>query len=265
MNLDLQGKVVLVTGSGEGIGRRAVLTFAEEGADVVINDIIVSRAESVAKEVRAVGVKGQVTIADVSNADEVADMINNVLSEFGRIDILVNNASAWDRKLFSKSVRGEWAAPINVCLYGTLNCSRAVLNHMIERRYGKIINVVSDAGRVGESNSPIYAAAKAGIIAFTKSLAKEVGRYNINVNCVSPAATNTERRVREHQMEWEQASEEERQKIKRRDEAQLRFYPLGRLGEPEDVGNVVVFLASDRARHITGQVISVNGGYTMIG
>lgn len=154
---------------------------------------------------------------------------------------------------------------MNVCLYGTLNCSRAVIDHMIERRYGKLINVVSDVGRIGDPNSPVYAAAKAGIMAFSKSLAKEVGQYNINVNCVSPAATNTERRIREHQMKWEQAAEEERQRIKKRDEAQLRLYPLGRLAEPQDVANMIVFLASECARHITGQVISVNGGYIMIG
>lgn len=264
MDLGLKHRVVLVTGSGEGIGRRAALTFAEESANVVINDIVASRAESVAKEVRALGVKALATVADVSNADEVDNMINKVLSEFATIDILVNNAFAWDHKPFSKSARQEWAAPINVCLYGTLNCCQAVVGQMIEQKYGKIISVVSDAGRVGEPNSPIYAAAKAAIIAFTKSLAKEVGQYNINVNCVSSAATNTERRIREHQMEWKQASEEERRRIKRRDEAQLRLYPLGRLGEPEDVSNMVVFLASERARHITGQVISVNGGYIMV-
>ena len=265
MDLGLKHRVVLVTGSGEGVGRRAVLTFAEEGANVVINDIMASRAESVAKAVKEIGAKCLTAIADVSNAEEVGSMVENVFSAFGRIDILVNNAFAWDRKPFHQSTRGEWAAPIDVCLYGALNCSRAVISRMIERRCGKIINVVSDAGRIGEPNSPIYAAAKAGIIAFSKSLAKEVGQYKISVNCVSPAAVNTERRIREHQMEWEQATEEERQRIKRRDQAQLRLYPLGRLGEPDDVANLIVFLASERASYITGQVISVNGGYVMMG
>jgi len=265
MDLNLKDKVVVVTGSGEGIGKRTVLTFAREGCNVVVNDIVASKAESVAKEVEALGVKTLVAVADVSNMDEVDGMIKKVFLQFTRIDILVNNAFAWDRKPFSKSAREDWVAPINVCLYGTLHCTKAVINHMTEARYGKIINVVSDAGRVGEANSPIYAAAKAGIIAFSKSLAKEVGHYNINVNCVSPAAVNTERRIREHQMEWEQATAERREWIKQRDQTQLRLYPLGRLGEPEDIANVIVFLASDRARYITGQVISVNGGYIMVG
>lgn len=262
----MKDKVVFVTGSGEGIGRRTVLTFAEEGANVAINDIIGQKAKNVASEARSLGVSALPLTGDVSKATEVDDMVKKIFTEFERIDILVNNAFAWDRALFSQSAREGWVAPINVCLYGTLNCSRAIINHMIERKYGKIINVASDAARVGEPNSPVYAAAKAGIIAFSKSLAKEVGRYNINVNCVSPGATNTERRLKEHEIELQQATtEEEREKIKRRDAAQLRLYPLGRIGEPEDVANTIVFLASEHARHITGQVISIDGGYTMVG
>lgn len=265
MDLSLKNRVVLITGSGEGIGRRAALIFAEEGANLITNDIIYQKAENVASEAKAFGVRVLPLGGDVSKANEVEDMIKKVLSEFGKIDVLVNNAFVWDRKPFSQSAREEWVPPIEVCLYGTLNCSRAVINHMIDRKGGKIISVVSDAGRVGEATSPIYAAAKAGIIAFSKSLAREVGRYNININCVSPSATNTERRIREHQMEWERATEEERERIKKRDEAQLRFYPLRRLGEPEDVANMIVFLASECTKYITGQVISVNGGYSMIG
>jgi NAD(P)-dependent dehydrogenase (short-subunit alcohol dehydrogenase family) len=135
---------------------------------------------------------------------------------------------------------------------------------MIAQKYGKIVSIISDAARVGEPNLPVYAAAKAAVLAFSKSLAKEVGRFNINVNCVSPGATWTERRIREHQAAWEKATEEEREKIKRRDEKQLKLYPIGHLGQPEDVANAIVFLATERARQITGEVISVNGGYAMI-
>jgi len=265
MDLGLEGKVALVTGAGEGIGRRTILTFAEEGAKVVVNDIVASKVEDVADKARALGVEVLAIVADVTNADEVNGMVKEVISKVGRIDILVNNAYASGHKLFTQSIRADWEKPINVCLYGTLNCSRAVIEHMIEREYGKIVSLISDAGRIGEPGLSVYAAAKAGILAFSRSLAKEVGRYNINVNCVSPGATNTERRIREHQAEWERATEEERQRIKKRDEAQLRLYPLGKLAEPEDVANMVVFLASERARHITGQVISVDGGYIMIG
>lgn len=241
MDLGLYGKVALVTGSGEGIGRRTILLLAEEGARVVVNDVVLAKVESVANEVRALGAKVLRMVADVTSFDEVNNVVKQVISEFGQIDILVNNAYASDRKPFSQSTKVDWDKPINVCLYGTLNCTRAVIRHMMERNYGRIINVISDASLIGEPGLPIYAAAKAGVLAFSRSLAKEVGRYNINVNCVSPGATNTERRIREHQAEWEKATEEEREKIKRRDERQLRLYPVGRLGEPEDVANAIVF------------------------
>lgn len=264
MDLVLEGKVAIVTGSGEGIGRRTILTFAEEGANVVVNDIVPSKVETVVNEVQRLGAKALGAVADVTNADEVNDMVKKVISEFGRIDILVNNAYLSDRKFFALSSRQDWDKPINVCLYGTLNCTRAVIGHMIEQGYGKIISVVSDAARVGEAINPAYAAAKGGILSFSKTLALEEGRHNINVNCVAPSATNTERRIRERQQRWEQATEEERKKIKERDEGQLRLYPLRRLGQPEDLANMIVFLASERASWITGQCISVNGGFAMV-
>lgn len=264
MNLGLTDRVALVTGSGEGIGRRTILTLAEEGATVVVVDINGANAEKVAAEARALKVKALAKGVDVTREDQVKAMVDEVLQEFGTIDILVNNAYASDRKLFSRSGRADWEKPINVCLYGTLNCTRAVIEPMMARKYGRIISLISDAARIGEAVLPVYAAAKAGVLAFSRSLAKEVGRYNINVNCVSPGATWTERRIREHQVEWDKASEEERERIKKRDEKQLRLYPMGRLGDPEDVANAIVFLASDRARQITGEVVSVNGGFAMV-
>ena len=264
MDLQLEGKVALVTGGGEGIGRRTCLIFAQEGVNLVVNDVIADRANHVADEARAQGVKALPVVADVTKPGEVDGMVEKALSEYGKIDILVNNAFAWDRKRFTQSVREEWEQPINVCLYGVLNCSWAVINHMVERKYGKVINLVSDAGLVGEMTSPIYAAAKAGILSFSRSLAKEVGRHGINVNCVSPGAINTERRIREHQAEWDQADEEKREKITIRNKKQLKFYPLGRIGKPEDVGNMIVYLASDVAGYITGQVMPVDGGYAMV-
>ena len=264
MDLHLKGKVVLVTGSGDGIGRGAIMMFAEEGAHVIVNDIIADKAEDVAAEAKTYGVKSLPIIADVTKPEEVGKMVARVLQEFGKIDVLVNNAFVMDRKPFSQSLKEEWAPPINVCLLGTLHCCHAVINPMTTQKNGKIISVVSDAGRIGEKNSPIYSAAKAGAIAFSKSLAREMGKYNVNVNCVSAGATQTERRIREHQEEWDRAGEKEKERILRKDQAQLKLYPMGRLGDPEDVAAMIVFLASDRARHITGQVISVNGGYSMI-
>ncbi len=264
MDMDLKGKVALVTGSGEGIGRRTILTFAQEGADVVVNDLDPAKVEKVMAEARAFGVRVLGKAADVTDQARVNSMVEEIVAAMGKIDILVNNAYASDRKFFTQSSKADWDKPINVCLYGTLNCTRAVVAHMTARKYGKIVSLVSDAARIGEPNLPIYAAAKAGILAFSRSLAKEVGRYNINVNCVSPGATWTERRLREHQAAWDKAGEEERQKLKIRESKQLKLYPIGRLGQPEDVANAIVFLATEKARQITGQVISVNGGYAMV-
>jgi 2-hydroxycyclohexanecarboxyl-CoA dehydrogenase len=264
MDLGLKGKVALVTGSGEGIGRRTILTFAQEGADVVVNDLIPAKMEKVVEEAKGFGIRVLGQAADVTNQDQVNNMVKEIIAEMGKIDILVNNAYASDRKLFTQSSKADWDKPISVCLYGTFNVSRAVVVHMVAQKYGKIINLISDAARIGEPNLPIYAAAKAGILAFSRSLAKEVGRHNINVNCVSPGATWTERRVREHRAAWDKANEEERERLKKREERQLKLYPIGRLGQPEDVANVIVFLATERARQITGEVISVNGGYAMV-
>ena len=264
MDFHLKDKVVLVTGSGEGIGRQAIRMFAEEGAHVIVNDIIADKADQVAAEAKTLGVESLSIAADVTQPEEVGKMAAKIFQKFGKLDVLVNNAFAWDKKPFSQSLREEWGPPIDVCLLGTLYCCHAVIHSMISQKYGKIISVASDAGRVGEKNSPIYSAAKAGVIALSKSLAREVGQYNINVNCVSAGATRTERRIREQQEERERANEKERERILRRDQAQLKLYPLGRLGEPEDVAAMIVFLASDRAKHITGQVISVNGGYSMV-
>lgn len=265
MELGLADKVVLVTGSGKGIGRQTILSFAQEQAKVVVNDIDQASAEKVAEEARKIGVDSMACLADVTNPDDVKRMVYEVISKFGRIDVLVNNAFTWDRKRFTDSRREEWEPPLKVCLYGTLHCCHSVVTSMVAQKSGKIISMVSEAGRIGEATSPIYAASKAAIIAFSKSLAKEVGHSNINVNCVSAAAVNTERRIREHQAEWEVATNDEKEKIKIRNKKQLSLYPLGRIGMPADIAGMLVFLASERASYITGQVFGVNGGYTMIG
>lgn len=265
MDLALKDKIAIVTGAGEGVGRRCILSFAEEGANVVINDIIAEKAERVASEARVLGVQALPILADVTNATQVTEMAKKTLNEFGRIDILVNNAFASDWQPFTRSTREDWDKPINVCLYGTLNCTRAVINTMVEQKYGKVISVLSDAARIGEPWLPIYSAAKAAILAFTKSLAKEVGPHNVNANCVSLSATNTERRRRKLEKQLAEATtQEERDRLRRKEEKQLELYPLRRLGEPEDAANMIVFLASERARHITGQTFSVNGGFCTV-
>jgi len=269
MDFDLKGKVAIVTGSGEGIGRMTVLTLAGEGADVVVNDIDLTRAEKTASEAKALGVKALSIKGAVDSPKEVNAMVKKVIEDLGKVDILINNAGRgvnWEAgktpRPFAETEKEDWDYTINLCLYGVLNCTRAVLPGMIERKYGKIVNMISDAGRIGEPFMAAYSAAKGGIVAFQKALAKEVGRYNINVNGVSAGATQTERILR--------ASETQRAKIgdeafEKRREEMLKVYPMRRLGEPVDLARMCVFLSSDVSKHVTGQTISVSGGFSMVG
>ena len=278
MDLGLTDKVALVTGAGRGIGRAIALTLAEEGARVVVNDYYQERADAVVQEIatapalqappaEALGVQ-----ADVTDAEAVRAMVSAAVERFGRIDILVNNAgipatTGLDAQgggfgpLFAKTGPEEWRRTMDVITRGVLNCSQAVLPHMIEQGGGVILNIVSDAGRVGEPRLVAYSMAKAGVIGFAKALAKEEGRNGIRVNCVSPATTETEAIAGL----LNDTSSEGQARV----QAMLRQYPLGRkrggLGRPQDIANAVAFLVSDRAEWITGQVLSVNGGYSMVG
>jgi 2-hydroxycyclohexanecarboxyl-CoA dehydrogenase len=268
MDFDLKGKVAIVTGSGEGIGRMTLLTLAGEGANVMVNDIDLSRAEKTADEARALGVKALAIKAAVDSPEEVNAMVKKVMDEFGKVDILINNAGRgvnWEAgkapRPFAETEKEDWDYTINLCLYGVLSCTRAVLPGMIERKYGKIVNMISDAGRIGEPFMAAYSAAKGGIVAFQKALAKEVGRYNINVNGVSAGATQTERNLRASEAMKAKMGEEQYQK---RREEMLKVYPMRRLGEPIDLARMCVFLSSDVSRHITGQTISVSGGFSMV-
>jgi 2-hydroxycyclohexanecarboxyl-CoA dehydrogenase len=268
MDFDLKGKVAIVTGSGEGIGRMTVLMLAGEGANVVVNDIDLARAEKTAAEAKALGVKALAIKAAVDSPAEVNAMVKKVIEELGKIDILINNAGRgvnWEAgktpRPFAETDKEDWDYTINLCLYGVLNCTRAVLPDMIQRKYGKIVNMISDAGRIGEPFMAAYSAAKGGIVAFQKALAKEVGRYNINVNGVSAGATQTERILRASEAQKAKMGEEEFQK---RREEMLKVYPMRRLGEPIDLARMCVFLSSDVSKHITGQTISVSGGFSMV-
>jgi NAD(P)-dependent dehydrogenase (short-subunit alcohol dehydrogenase family) len=268
MDLMLKGKVSIVTGCGEGIGRRTALVLGGEGAKIVVNDIYPEKITKLVNELQAQGIEALGIKADVTREEEVNQLVKQTIDRFGKVDILVNNAGRgadWEHggspKSFVSTERKNWDYTISVCLYGTLNCTREVLPHMIERKYGKIISMISDAGRVGEPNQAAYSAAKGGIVAFSKALAKEVAGYNINVNCVSAAATRTERYIATFEKWKEQldpkAFEERIQKM-------VRGYPLGRLGEPIDQARAVAFFASDCSNWVTGQTLSVNGGYSMV-
>jgi len=264
MDMGIKGRVALVTGAGRGIGGQICRTLAEEGAKVAVNDVMQERADAVAGEIRQAGGQAIGIVADVTDLEAVTAMVKRVSEEWGSLDILVNNAgipvvtgpdddTAAGGPFFSRSDRAQWDRTMGLITYGVLNCSRAVIEGMSERGWGRIINIISDAGRVGEPRLVAYSMAKAGTVGFSKALAKEMGRFCVTVNCVSPATTETEATA-----DW----------IKEQGERIMRQYPLARglnrLGQPTDIANAVAFLASQRAEWITGQVLSVNGGYSMV-
>jgi 3-oxoacyl-[acyl-carrier protein] reductase len=270
MDLGLKGKVALVTGGGLGIGRRIALTLAEEGATVVINDLFEDRANAVAEEIVASGGEARGWAADVGDYGAIEAMVDGIARDLGGIDILVNNAGVPPPQpgepmgaLFVDSEPSDWPRRMDVITYGVMNCCRLVAPRMIEAgKGGKIVTIVSDAGIVGEPMAAAYSAAKAGVIGLSKTLAKELGKYRINVNCVSPGATMVEsgqsdRRGREVDVDRQSAFYE---KV-------LKAYPLGRghgrAGLPSDVADPVVFLCSDRAVWITGAVVRASGGYSI--
>jgi len=263
MDLDLASKAVIVTGGGSNIGRGIVLAFARERSNVVIADIDEAQGQKVAKEASALGSKTVAIKTDVTDVDSVAAMVKKTLEEFGQIDILVNNVGWGLDRLFIEKPRAEWEKEVNINFWGVINCTRAVLDHMMERKYGKIISIGSDAGRMGEYREAVYAGCKGGVIALSKALARELGRHGINVNVVCPGATVPENP--EHAGELSMWKGDMTQVFTpEAQEKAAKAYPLRRLGKPEDVANVAVFLASDAASFITGQTISVSGGYTMM-
>jgi 2-hydroxycyclohexanecarboxyl-CoA dehydrogenase len=273
MDLGITGKVALVTGAGQGIGRQIALTLAEEGARVAVNDIVLDKAKVVVDAIAGKGGTALAVQADVTDEASVNAMVERVIQEWGGVNILVNNAGiplrdgagagAAERseRYFPAGGRTSWDRTMHIITYGVLNCCQAVLPHMVNSREGKIVSIISDAGRVGEPALTTYSMAKAGVIGFSKALAKEVGRHNINVNCVSPGATATPATGNIGQGERTPEQEERMRAI-------YRVYPMARgvnrLGLPSDIADAVAFLVSQRANWITGQTLSVSGGYSMI-
>jgi len=244
----LSGKVAIVTGSAKGIGKAIAIRLAKEGATVVISDILEDLAEATSKEILQSGYTAIAIKADITNTAEAEHLIQKTKEQLGRVDILVNNAGITKDNLLIRMSEAEWDAVINVNLKGTFNCLKAAAKVMMKQRSGKIINISSVVGLMGNFGQTNYAASKAGIIGLTKSAAKELAPRGINVNAVAPGFIETEM--------TDKLSDEVK-------EAFLKAIPLKRSGKPEDVADVVAFLAAPDSNYITGQVLQVDGGLLM--
>jgi NAD(P)-dependent dehydrogenase (short-subunit alcohol dehydrogenase family) len=263
--LELKGKTVIVTGGGSNIGRGIVLAFIMEGANVVNAEVVEAQGEKVVEEANSLGGGKAVFIkTDVTDWDSVQAMAKQTLDKFGKIDILVNNVGWVRDDWFVNKPREEWEKEIARNLWSDINCVRAVLDHMIERNYGRVISISSDAARIGQVREVVYSGCKGAVIAMSRSLARELARHGITVNTICPGVIVPQsKEVISAESFWTEnmmkvfGTAEAREKV-------VKGIPLGRLGTPEDIANAVLFLASDRASFITGQALSVDGGYAMV-
>jgi 2-hydroxycyclohexanecarboxyl-CoA dehydrogenase len=249
----LKDKVAIVTGAASGIGRAIALAMGREGARVAALDLNGDGAAAVAREIGAAGGEAQAWSLDVADAGRVAAVVGDVVSRWSTVHVLVNCAG-WDKPIpFVETTPDFWDKILAINLKGPIACTHAVLPPMIAQGYGKIVSIASDAGRVGSTGEAVYSAAKGGLIAFTKTIARETARHRINVNCVCPGPSDTPL----FQKEFAGPSPKLAESLK-------RVIPWGRLGVPDDIAPAVVFLASDDAGYITGQTLSVSGGLTMV-
>ncbi|MGL4880604.1 MAG: 3-oxoacyl-[acyl-carrier-protein] reductase [Waterburya sp.] len=243
----LKDKVAVVTGASRGIGKAAALALATQGAKVVVNYARSSEAaEAIAQEIKAAGGEAIAIQADVSQSAEVDNLIKQTLDNFGRIDVLVNNAGITKDTLLLRMKPEQWQAVIDLNLTGVFLCTKAVSKTMLKQRSGRIINIASVAGQMGNPGQANYSAAKAGVIGFTKTVAKELANRGVTVNAVAPGFIETDMT---HDLQSEEI---------------IKFIPLGRYGKPEEVAGTIRFLAADpAAAYITGQVFNVDGGMVM--
>ena len=248
LTMKLKGKVSLVTGAARGIGKEIALTLAREGSAIVLWDINSELCKKVEEQIKKLGTNALFSEVEVSNLEEVSNAVKTAVEKFGTIDILVNNAGITKDTLIIRMKEEDWDKVIAVNLKGVFNCTKEVIPVMMKKSWGRIINITSVIGIIGNRGQANYAASKAGIIGLTKSIAKEVASRNITCNAIAPGYIETEMTSRLPES------------VK---EAYIKSIPLARAGTPSDVANLVLFLAQDESSYITGQVINVDGGMVM--
>ena len=246
--MDLKNKIAIVTGSRRGIGKAIVLALAKAGAHVVVSDINLDDCNKVVEEIKAIGKEGLAVKADISNPEEVKEMVKSTVKRFGKIDILVNNAGIYMQKSLTDATEQDFDRILDINLKGVFLCSKAVVPEMIKQGKGKIINITSIAGQVGFANSSAYCASKGAIINITRELALELAQYKINVNAIGPGVIET-------------PMTKDLLEDKATKETLLANIPLSRIGKPEDIANAALFLASDNSDYITGITLFVDGGW----
>ncbi|MEB2399836.1 MAG: SDR family NAD(P)-dependent oxidoreductase [Alcaligenaceae bacterium] len=260
MDLGIQGRVAVITGGVQGIGFEVARELALSGVRLVLADVN-DAAGNDAVRVLAPSTEVEFIRTDLTEPESVKAMVGAVHQKLGRIDFFVNCAAILDDKTFEESSPADWKRMLDVCLLGPMHCLHAILPIMKAQKFGRIVCFSSDSARIGQARLSYYAAAKAGVTALVKSIAQEVGPDGITANIVSPGATNTPLRMQREETLRAQMGEE---KYQRRVNTVQKMYPLRRIGEPSDIAPMVVFLLSERASWVTGQVISVNGGFTMV-
>jgi 2-hydroxycyclohexanecarboxyl-CoA dehydrogenase len=266
MDLGYKGKAVIVTGGSSNINRANVLAFAREGANVICADIDDKQGPKVVAEANALGGGKAIYVrTDVTSPESINLLMNEAMKEFGKVDVMINGVGWMDSPwgLFMEQKRETWQKMVNLNLWSVLYGTRAALEVMIPRKYGKIINIGSEAGRIGEFRQVVYSACKGGVIGFTKAVAKEVGRYSINVNCICPAGVIPEKKEHVSELSMTQGVTQDTMPEEMK-KMQLKMYPIGRVAVPQDVANTVLYVCSDAASFIHGQTISVNGGYSTL-
>ena len=245
-------KVAFITGAGRGIGREIARTLASRGMDIIVTDVNIDNANETVSIVEKEGGKAVAVYCDVTKLESVQEAVGASLAHFEKIDVLVNNAG-WDKvEPFLKSEPSTWKLIMDINMMGQIHTCKEILPVMIKNGYGKVINIASDSGRVGSSGEAVYSAAKGGVIAFTKTMAREMARHKINVNCISPGPSNTP--LFEEIGSYNEGIAAALEKA----------IPFRRLAQPSDIANGVAFLASEEADYVTGQTLSVNGGLAMV-